>query len=854
MIPLRLQLSGFLSYRDPVEVDFSTFDLACISGHNGAGKSSLLDAITWVLFGQARRRDDALINSRSKAAEVVFDFIHEGNTYRVQRSKPREKPTVLEFLIRNPEASWKPLTEHTLRETEGRIQQTLRMDYEIFSNASFFLQGKADQFTQQRPSDRKRILTNVLGLEVWETYRQETNNRRKAAERELAGIEGQIQEIETELAEEDARRERLKNLETELERLSELRKIKEHALENLNRLANSLEEQHRLVEMLSSQALAARERYDQRQALLADRMKEWQLYQGQIASSEEIENNYAQLKSFQAQLSEWDKLATRFQEHQQERNAPLITIEAEQSRLNEEHRSLAQRLDEVSKQQALLSELDENLNQQYRDLAGLRENLAERKLLNEEYLALNDQLSEISAENKRLRDEMKLLKERIDRLQVVDQEDCPLCGQPLGEFERLALVARLEEEGKALGDRFRQNQLLMQEHQEKQEQQKIRLLSLANLDELLQQNQQKISTFETRKEYIQQTSSEWEHHYAPRLHEVEEQLREGRYASQARLALEKIDHKLRLLGYNPAEHDAARQAEQLARPSEDQMRLLETARAALGPLEREIASQQNDLTLDEKEMEKLQVSLFQAREKYQANSANLPDLTALEQEVYALKTQENQVRMFVGGARQSVEVLAHLQGRKKSLNTRHGSVNQHITRLKTLERAFGKDGVPALLIEQALPEIEAQTNEYLDRLSNGRMSVKFATQRDYKDKNRDDRKETLDILINDPAGTREYEMFSGGEAFRVNFAIRLALSRVLAHRAGARLQTLVIDEGFGNQDSDGRQRLIESIHLVHSDFAKILVITHLEELKDAFPTRIEVEKNDGTSTVRVMTA
>jgi len=97
-------------------------------------------------------------------------------------------------------------------------------------------------------------------------------------------------------------------------------------------------------------------------------------------------------------------------------------------------------------------------------------------------------------------------------------------------------------------------------------------------------------------------------------------------------------------------------------------------------------------------------------------------------------------------------------------------------------------------------------------------------------------------------------MFSGGEAFRVNFAIRLALSRLLAQRAGARLQTLVIDEGFGSQDSDGRQRLIEAINYVRQDFNCILVITHLEELKDAFPSRIEVEKTPGGSRVRVVSA
>src|SRR3972149_5355527 len=99
MIPIRLKLSGFLSSRDPVEVDFTSFELACIAGANGAGKSSLLDAITWALFGQARKRDDSLINTRSEAAEVILTFAYEGNVYRVQRVKPRDKTAMLEFNI-----------------------------------------------------------------------------------------------------------------------------------------------------------------------------------------------------------------------------------------------------------------------------------------------------------------------------------------------------------------------------------------------------------------------------------------------------------------------------------------------------------------------------------------------------------------------------------------------------------------------------------------------------------------------------------------------------------------------------------------------------------------------------------
>lgn len=94
-------------------------------------------------------------------------------------------------------------------------------------------------------------------------------------------------------------------------------------------------------------------------------------------------------------------------------------------------------------------------------------------------------------------------------------------------------------------------------------------------------------------------------------------------------------------------------------------------------------------------------------------------------------------------------------------------------------------------------------------------------------------------------------MFSGGEAFRINFAIRIALSKVLARRAGAPLPTLIIDEGFGTQDTNGMEKLKEAITSVQDDFEKILVISHIEDFKDAFPVRIDVVKTPEGSTVEV---
>ena len=218
MIPNKLRLSGFLSYQDPVELDFDGLALACVSGSNGAGKSSLLDAITWALFGEARcRDDDALINSHVNAAEVIFDFNYEGQLYRVQRSKPRGKTTILEFYVLAPDGQWRTLTEKSVRETENRLRQILRLDYETFINASFFLQGKADQFAQQQPSNRKKVLSSILGLEIWETYRAQAVDKRRDAEINLRSVDAQLADIESELAQEQERKEKLKGNRTPIE-------------------------------------------------------------------------------------------------------------------------------------------------------------------------------------------------------------------------------------------------------------------------------------------------------------------------------------------------------------------------------------------------------------------------------------------------------------------------------------------------------------------------------------------------------------------------------------------------------------------------------------------------------------
>jgi DNA repair protein SbcC/Rad50 len=857
VIPLHLKLSGFLSYRDLVEVDFSGFDLACISGSNGAGKSSLLDAMTWALFGQARKRDEAVVNLQSKAAEVAFTFAYETNIYRVIRSLGRGKTTTLEFQIQQPATSaqsseWRPLTERTLRDTQARIEQILRLDYDTFINVSFFLQGRADQFAQQPPTRRKEILGNILGLEAWEIYRERAAERRKVVERELDSVDGRVAEIDAELGEEEPRKAHLAELESQLKGLAASRKVQETALANVKQIHAVLDKQRELVCKLGEALERSQENLAGLQSRLADKEAERNTHADLTRRAAEVEAAYAALRKARLDLEKWEQVAERFREHDQRRQPLLREIETERARLEQEKFGLEEQRSLITNQVSAAGAHREELAAAKKMLEQAEITLAGRAALEKQTQEAREKQAELRAENASLKTKMDELKNRIERLGAAEGVICPLCGQSLSPEHRQSTLEQLNSEGKQLGSRWRTNKSATEELVNQIANYEFQITDYASADKDRLNASNTVAQLSERLESFQKQSSEWEKSGAKRLVEVTKFLGKEKFATAARKKLASVDQELAALGYDAVAHDAAHRAEVRTRPAETEYRALESARAALKPLDDEIANLGLTIGSQQSTIREQQAEYDEAVSALSTVESQAPDLEAAERSLYDLQERENQLNQEVGASRQKVTVLDDLRKRKKNLETERGDLGLLIGRYKALERAFGKDGVPALLIEQALPEIEMKANEILGRLSDDTMRLHFETQAKYKDEKRKDLRETLDIQVSDGAGLRDYEMYSGGEAFRVNFAIRLALSEVLAQRKGARLQMLVIDEGFGTQDALGRQRLIQAINAVKGDFAKILVITHLEELKDAFPTRIEVEKTEMGSTAVVI--
>lgn len=165
MIPVRLEIKNFLPYRSPEPLIFEGIHLACLTGANGAGKSSILDAITWAIWGRARaKRDDELVHLGQSEMSVQFDFLQEGVLYRVLRRRARGKSGSgdLTLFAQQPEGHF-AVMEAGIRNAQPRINALLRLDYETFTNSAFLQQGKADSFTTKTPAERKKMLADILG-------------------------------------------------------------------------------------------------------------------------------------------------------------------------------------------------------------------------------------------------------------------------------------------------------------------------------------------------------------------------------------------------------------------------------------------------------------------------------------------------------------------------------------------------------------------------------------------------------------------------------------------------------------------------------------------------------------------
>jgi len=860
MIPVRLKMRNFLPYRgDIAPFSFEGIRLACITGDNGSGKTSIIDGMTWALWGKSRLRsksttDDDLITQGESETAVEFDFrAGDGQTYRVFRRRIKPKKVggtghsdLSLFLVSGE--GFKPFSGNTIAETEDKIMKILHLDYDTFVSSAYLKQGEADHFTELRPNERKEVLVSILGLDVYDDLAEKAKtkaNESAAAKNMLA------QSIELEQRQLERRPELESSLVTAQQQLadSQATLFEKRAVLDAMRQARQLIESRE--QALARAEAAAREIGDDLKARQIDKTeteKRISVHRAVLADRPAVEDGYSRY------------LATR--QRNDDYNASLAEVRRlETQRQLRENRVVEARHILENKRSAWQAKYNE-LSEKAGRLAGLRLS-ADSLKLEAEKLAAREKQTE--AEKQRLQalrvefvaldaeeqGQMRRLAEIAEKSSMLasagEAAACPVCEAELRE-DRLKMVQAKYNAERAAAD-LQLGDLAAAKTDKARE--IIALERHLAFEGTIRTDRARLNAMEARlHNKIEEAEAA-----ARRLPEGERQIVEisrqielGEYAPDERTAWLTFHEEIKRLDYNAAAHGKIAVEVKALETFERRQRELTEAeklvvieesslgktKAAIGELDERLRRRLQDV--DELKLELARLSRVEAGE-----------LASAEAEVKVTAAAASAASEQVGSLKQSLAHVEELEQRlaEKAVELKRHAVAESI--YIELQEAFGKK-IPAIIIESAIPEMEAEANRLLAKMTANRMSLKIEPMRATR---KGDMVDTFDIKIGDELGTRDYDLFSGGEAFRINFALRLALSRLLAHRAGAPLRTLIIDEGFGTQDAAGIEKLKEAIASIQDQFDSILVITHIEEFKDAFPVRIEVFKTEEGSNIRV---
>lgn len=730
MEPTKLTLRNFLSYRDDV-VDLEPIVCAALVGDNGAGKSSLLDALTWALFGQGTKgRDlDNYVTRGEPEGRVELEFVLRGEAYRVVRARNAAKgKSILEFFIQDSDG-WRALSGKTIADTQRIIEETLRMDYRTFTSSALVLQGQSDSFTaNMTDQERKEALGRILGLDLWDRLQERAREQVRARKAQVQALEDARERLRVEVSRKDA-------LNGERQLITEELAAKTSAVEVLTQRCSQIEGQLQQKTALDQMLSEAKTELDRRQAELYTAQFDEQRIRRQTAEAE------GHIRDAQGILARAEEIRGAV-EMAEEMELDVQAFDAQAQR----HMELSRQLQDARVKQAHWE-------------------------------------SSRKADAARIQTTLKTASEQAA---VLDQVPC-------GESEKAACP----------------------------------LLGMARrASSQVQELRAQLAALQGKADP-----------YTEKVQELEQELAAVGYDQKAHAAAREALLDVRKVARLQPELEAAtvRVAEMQARIEQwqtDLDQLTERAKAAEGEIRRceartrEIRKQLDDL---------------------------LPlagILTRTQAELAMVRNEEHRLRSELGRIEAGLELVARAEKELADLEKQSETLRKELAVYELLEEACGKKGVPALIIENAVPEIERLTNDMLARMAGGRLAIQLETQ--VEGKTTGTVQEVLRVTVLEEGAERPYQTYSGAERFMVDLALRVALSKFLANRAGAEIRLFALDEGLGSCDTTNRQAVMDAIQAVAEEFSKVLVITHIAELQDSFPQQMVVTKGPDGSKARLI--
>ena len=857
MIPLRLTLENFMCYRQGLPtLNLENVHVACLSGDNGNGKTALLDSITWVLWGKARARtQEELIHQGQTSMSVELDFLANDQEYRVTRVHSRSRgsgsgKTELNLAVLNGKQPTS-IMGNTIRDTEQQIINLLHMDYDTFVSTSYLRQGDADRFTKSNPADRKQILADVLSLDYYQELETAAKEKARKLQSQIDRNETALEIHSSELSDKASVTDVINKTNATIELITPQVNVLEKQLTKLSAIIeNTSRDRNQSETFKSSLNLAVKEikQAEEQETTLSLELLE---LENLISRSDEITEGKANLDQNSKELAKVEQNLRSVRDLEKKSAAISQAIAVEDERITVELGILKTRLDsEMLPAVAEIPDIKQGIISLEHALKTLKNQETELRSIEAKISLLEKEKNQLDLENVSLMSQMTETRKRFDLLQESDAS-CPVCNQNLAEKGK----DHLQNELKLVGEESKKSY-------------EINSLKIFELQDVLT-NQSEIVT--GKRKLLQEEEN---HHNAGiissktkliHLDKIEQEVVAIRntiksieskkvtndFSVENRKELNFVQSQIKKIGYDEQTHKSLIDNEtnyQKYRQLCSQLENAENRRIEINKFSDSnqilIQNRKEQVGIWNKELEQIDTRLQQSQESSQMSQEVSRDLKSKRSELQSSISQRDILKNRLLTIEQTESEVEKL---RKSIN----SHKQEKDSYDELTAAFGRNGIQAFMIERSVPQIQEISNELLSKLTDNRMAIKLELRDGRLDRLTGVPSEELDIRVSDEVGTRSYETFSGGESFRIDFALRIALSKLLASRSGAPLPILFIDEGFGSQDSKGQERLTEAIQSVQTEFEKIIVITHVEQMKESFEEQIEVIKTEDGATFRV---
>ena len=757
--------------------------------------------------------------------------------------------------------------------TMGQTQyQNLSQDCDRVTKDINALQGQLKSLNNLIKQEAE-ITQGYNQLLSWQTQEKELSNKftlYQEAQQQRQQLEKQLSQQKNQLnlkiSQIQTRLESIEQQEQEIARVLSKTEDVENALAKLEKANQRLTELDRLQQYISPLTKRKNElerEISREEAKLTARLE--QLHNAAQRLAEDIEKvpeKRERLLTVDARIEELDKkriYQNRVQEKGKEKRDFQTKLQENQRIYKKQLDELQQKLEMLSNPDAVCPLCDRTLDEHYRSQV-VGKTQKKQQEIEEQIWVIREQLSTCDREIQSLIQEYREIDREVSTYDSLQQQFGQLEAQLEATEEVYEQLQVTQEERDEL-ELSLQNGNYAQEVQT-QIQQLERELQTLNYDEqthaLVRGEVKNLRWAEIKQAKIEDAkkrSAQLERQKPQLLSEIgdlQTNLEKLHINSEIQRQINAIDLQIQELGYDRTVHQ----------------NLLTSLRSQSWQLKyQELQKAQQEYSPTQRKLIELE-QLLQARLQEKKNSyqqlqyhlAQKETITDNRQEIQTLDLQIHQRRQQLdesisrsGRLQQSLTQIDNLKVQYQDTGKQLREYEKQYRIYQELTQAFGKNGIQALTIENILPQLEAETNQILARLTGNQFHVQFLTQKASKGTSKKKTKliDTLDIVIADAGGTRPYETYSGGEAFRINFSVRLAIAKLLAQRSGTSLQMLIVDEGFGTQDREGCDRLIGAINAIASDFACILTVTHMPRFKEAFQTRIEVYKSDRGSYLQV---